>query len=52
MYVYHQVSLIISVGILPMCMNDWREGAKKMGPGSFQLFPVPGKETVGKTGTQ
>ena len=33
--------------ISSMCINIWREHAKKKEPGSFQWFPVTGQETVG-----
>jgi len=35
-----------------MSLNAWREGAKKLEPGSFQWCPVPGQGPQAQTGTQ
>ena len=34
-------------GILSMYINTWREGAKRMEPGSFQWCPVTGLQAMG-----
>jgi len=34
-------------GVLSVCMNTWREGAKKTEPGSSHWYPVMGPEAMG-----